>query len=161
MALLELLSSSEKKLIHREAMPAFIKPMLATLTRDYFSRTNWIFECKLDGERCLLFKKGKKITLKSRNNKIINNSYPEIVAAAEKLDIPDCILDGEIVAFEKKVSNFSLLQGRFGVNDPSQSLEAQVPVHDYVFDILYCDGYLLTHLPLLTRKKILKNLLNN
>lgn len=28
-----------------------------------------------------------------------------------------------------------------------------------MFDILYYDGYLLTHLPLLTRKKILKNLI--
>src|ERR1700733_2417835 len=124
MSLLSLLSPAEKKLLHKTAMPPFIKPMLAQLTRNYFSRENWIFECKLDGERCLLFKKGKKVILKSRNNKIINHSYPEIVAAAEKLDIPDCILDGEIVAFKKKVSNFSLLQGRFGVNNPSSSLKA-------------------------------------
>jgi len=159
MSLLSLLSPQEKKLIQKKAMPTFIKPMLATLTRDYFSRKNWIFECKLDGERCLLFKKGNKIILKSRNNKIINDSYPEIVAAAHKLNLPDCILDGEIVAFKNKVSNFSLLQGRFGVNNPTRSLEAQVPVYYYVFDILYCDNYLLTHLPLLTRKKILKNLI--
>ena len=33
--------------------PRFLKPMLATLTHDRFSDENWIFERKLDGERCL------------------------------------------------------------------------------------------------------------
>jgi len=40
-------------------------------------------------------KKEAKIILKSRNNRIINDGYPEIVAATQKMDLPDCILDGE------------------------------------------------------------------
>jgi len=158
MAFLSLLSPDEKKLLRKQAMPSFIKPMLATLTEDYFSDKEWIFERKLDGERCLFFKKGKTILLKSRNDKIISRSYPEIVAAAQKLNLIDCILDGKMVAFKKKETSFSLLQRRFGVN--SNKAEAfEFPVYYYVFDILYCGGYLLTHLPLLARKKILKSLL--
>lgn len=158
MPLFNFLNAQEKKLIHKKAMPSFIQPMLATLTDERFSDPEWIFERKLDGERCLLFKKGKKITLKSRNDKILNESYPEIVAAIQRLDLPDCIMDGEIVAFDKKITSFSLLQGRFGTSAAKAQL-SKIPVYYYVFDIMYCDGYLLTHLPLLTRKTILKNLI--
>jgi len=158
MSLLSLIPAQEKKLLKKIAMPLFIEPMKAKLTNDRFSDKNWIFEQKLDGERCLLFKKGKKVTLKSRNNKISNTSYPEIVIAGEKLTIPNCILDGEIVALTNNVSNFSLLQQRFGIKELTEPL-AKFPVYYYVFDILYYDNYLLTHLPLKTRKKILKTLI--
>lgn len=159
MPLFNFLNAQEKKLVLKKIMPRFIQPMLATLTEERFSDSEWIFERKLDGERCLLFKKGKKITLKSRNDKIINDSYPEIVAAIEKLDLPDCIMDGEIVAFDKKITSFSLLQSRFGTIALSAQL-SKIPVYYYVFDIMYCDGYFLTHLPLLTRKTILKKLIS-
>lgn len=159
MTLLQLISPAEKKLIHKTKIPSFIKPMLATLTKERFSRPDWLFERKLDGERCLLFKKGKTITLKSRNDKIINESYPEIVAAIKKLDLPDCILDGEIVAFQKKMTSFSLLQSRFGTSAAKAEL-SKIPVYYYVFDILYCDGYLITHLPLTSRKLLLQKLIS-
>src|ERR1041384_406016 len=106
MSLLTLISTKEKNLLKKIAMPLFIKPMLAQLTNERFSDKNWVFERKLDGERCLLFKKGQTITLKSRNNKIINESYPEIVTIAQQLNVPNCILDGEIIAFKKNISNF-------------------------------------------------------
>lgn len=158
MSFLDLLSPHEKKLIHKKTMPPFIKPMLATLTDERFSDSDWIFERKLDGERCLLFKKGKIITLKSRNDKILNHSYPEIIASLQNLDLPDCILDGEIVALRKKITSFSLLSQRFGVRNVNPDT-SKIPIYYYVFDILYCDGYLVTHLPLLARKKILKSIL--
>ncbi len=161
MSFLPLLSPEEKKLIHKQAMPSFIKPMLATLTKNYFSDKDWIFERKLDGERCFLYKKGKSIILKSRNDKIINASYPEIERAIKKLNLPDCILDGEIVAFSNKETSFSLLQQRFGINNALKAESLKIPVYYYVFDILYCDGYLLMHLPLLTRKTILQSILSS
>src|SRR5436189_4918379 len=108
MKLLSLISPQEKKLIYKNAMPSFIKPMLAQLTDKRFSNKNWIFERKLDGERCLLFKKGKDIILKSRNDKILNNSYPEIINTLKNLSMQNCILDGEIIAFKKKETSFSL-----------------------------------------------------
>jgi bifunctional non-homologous end joining protein LigD len=36
--------------------PGWLDPELATLTRDRFSDPAWIFERKLDGERCLAFR---------------------------------------------------------------------------------------------------------
>ena len=37
-------------------IPAWVQPELATLTSDRFSDPGWIFERKLDGERCLVFR---------------------------------------------------------------------------------------------------------
>lgn len=158
MNLLKYLSPEEKKLLRKESMPSFIQPMLATLTQERFSDPDWIFERKLDGERCLLFKKGSTITLKSRNNKILNHSYPEIINALEKMKLPDCILDGEIVALKKNITSFSLLQTRFGASAEKARL-APMRIYYYVFDILYYDTYLIIHLPLLTRKLILEKLI--
>lgn len=153
---LHYLTTEELSLIKKKTMPSFLPPMLAKLTTDYFSDPDWIFEPKLDGERCLLFKKGTHITLKSRNDKKLNASYPEIVHALQLLSLPDCIIDGEIVAFKNKITSFSTLQARFGLISETKAKETGVKVYYYVFDLMYCDGYDLTELPLITRKKILK-----
>jgi len=146
--------------MQKKTMPSFIKPMLAKLTDNKpFDNKDWIFERKLDGERCFLYKKGDSIILKSRNNKILNKSYPEIVHALQKLDLPDCILDGEIVAMNKGVTSFSLLQKRFGTDETSKIIQSKLHIYYYIFDMLYCDGYLITHLPLMTRKQLLKSLI--
>ncbi|HLJ31714.1 MAG TPA: non-homologous end-joining DNA ligase [Candidatus Babeliales bacterium] len=159
-SLLQLLSLDEKKLIRKQIMPSFIKPMLAQLTDNKpFTNKEWVFERKLDGERCFMYKKGKSIILKSRNDKILNKSYPEIIHALEQHALPDCILDGEIVALKKGFTSFSLLQKRFGTDETNKIIRSTVPIYYYVFDILYCDGYLLTHLPLITRKNLLKKLI--
>ena len=84
------------------------------------------------------FKKDKMIILKSRNDKVLNHSYPEIIAALKELDLPNCILDGEIVALSKKMTSFSLLSQRFGVTALNSAL-LKMRVYYYVFDILYCD----------------------
>jgi bifunctional non-homologous end joining protein LigD len=153
------LTSDERKKIKKEPMPSFVPLMLATLTDKYFSHPNWIFERKFDGIRCLVIKKGKKVTLKSRNNNIINVQYPELVQEFENLDLPDCILDGEIVAFQGKQTSFSKLQKRFGLISAEDARATGFKVYAYLFDILYIDGYNVTKLPLLSRKKLLKNLI--
>ena len=56
--------------------PAWVQPMLATLTHDHFSDPAWIFEPKLDGERCLAFQKASGVRLFSRNQKLLNAPDP-------------------------------------------------------------------------------------
>lgn len=146
----------------KSAQPAFIKPMLATLTENYFSRNDWIYEHKFDGERCLVFKKNGNVQLLSRNNKEMNNQYPELVTALIKQAADNFIIDGEIVALDKSgVSDFELLQGRINVQKDHkiEALQKTVPVLFNIFDLMYVDGYDIRNLPLLTRKAILKKLL--
>lgn len=138
----------------KQAFPKWTAPMLATLTYNFFSDPHWIFECKLDGMRCLFFKKGKTVTIYSRNKKEQNYAFPELVKAINKLP-GDFILDAEVVAFAGKITSFEKMQARMHVQDPTPKLIKQVPVYAYVFDILYFHGYNLCHLPLMQRKEIL------
>ncbi len=154
---LEKLSAVLKKKIKKKKMPAFEEPMLATLTKEYFNNKDWIFERKFDGIRCLIFKNKGKTVLKSRNNKRLDNSFPEIAAAAKKLKVDQIILDGEVVAFKGKVTSFEKLQSRSGVASKEKALATGTTIYIYIFDILYLDNYSLLDLPLEKRKSILKH----
>jgi DNA ligase D-like protein (predicted ligase) len=145
----------------KATMPTWLDPELATLTRDRFSDPRWIFERKLDGERCLAFADRGGTRLMTRNQHDNSSTFPEIASAltAQRLG-DDFIVDGEIVAFDKDQTNFSLLQQRFGVVKPSADLLAKVPAYYCLFDVLYAGGQDVRPLPLLERKKILRGLLS-
>jgi len=83
--------------------PDWISPMLATLTHRRFSDPNWLFELKFDGERCLAFRNGSSVRLFSRNQKRLNNTYPEIADAIAAQPLDNFVVDGEIVAFDGDV----------------------------------------------------------
>ena len=145
------------------AEPPFFEPMLATLTNDYFSSDDWIYEPKLDGERCIAVKKNGKVTLMSRNKRIINIEYPELAQALADQKADNFIIDGEIVALDKNgVSDFRLLQSRINLQDAAaiKYHVQQTPVRYCIFDVTYADNYDLRGLDLLARKTILKKLLD-
>src|SRR5215475_14821021 len=139
--------------------PGWMDPELATLTQDRFSDPAWIFERKLDGERCLAFRSGKGVRLMTRNQKEDTSTYPEITQALAAQKAGDFIIDGEIVAFEGSQTRFARLQQRLGVRHPGPDLLAEVPVFFYIFDVLWADGRDLRPLPLRERKRILRDLL--
>lgn len=142
--------------------PPFMKPMLATLTKNYFSDKDWFYEHKFDGERCLAIKKNGIVKLMSRNRRNINTEYPELVEALAKQKADNFIIDGEIVAHAPHgESAFELLQSRINLRDMTdvQLRQKAVHVNYFIFDLLYADGYDLRSLPLYARKAALKNLL--
>ncbi|MGN6175735.1 MAG: non-homologous end-joining DNA ligase [Streptosporangiaceae bacterium] len=144
-----------------DGRPAWLEPELATLTRHRFSDPAWIFERKLDGERCLAFAGGGEVRLMSRNEHNNTSTFPEVARALAAQRVgDDFIVDGEIVAFDKDETKFSLLQRRFGVIKPTADLLAEVPAFYYMFDVLYAGGRDVRPLPLLERKPILRGLLS-
>lgn len=156
------ISSYDKRKTKRAPFPRFVPPMLATLTSSYFSSDDWIYEHKFDGERCLAFKKNGTVRLMSRNKRIINKEYPELVTALEKQKADNFVIDGEIIAKEKGVSNFELLQSRINLKNLAAIKEKtkNVPISYAIFDLMYVHGYDIRNVPLLARKKILKKLLS-
>ena len=139
--------------------PGWVDPELATLTQDRFSDPGWIFERKLDGERCLAFRSAGQIRLMTRNQKEDTSTYPEITQALAAQRADDFILDGEIVAFDGSQTKFARLQQRLGVRQPGPELLAEVPVWFYIFDVLWADGRDVRPRPLRERKGILQDLL--
>lgn len=139
--------------------PGWLDPELATLTRERFNNPGWLFERKLDGERCLAYRLGKQVRLMTRNQKDDTRTYPEIAAALAAQRASDFIIDGEVVAFEGSQTRFGLLQQRLGVRDPAPALIARIPAYYYVFDVLWADGRDVRGRPLRERKAVLADLL--
>ncbi|PYJ25824.1 MAG: ATP-dependent DNA ligase [Verrucomicrobia bacterium] len=133
--------------------------MRATLTDERFSDPDWIFERKLDGERVLVFRQGKRVRLLSRNKKLLNNTYPELVDAYRKQPNGNFIVDGEVVAFQGRISSFSRLQGRMKITDPEEARKSRIAIYHYLFDLLFLDGHDTTRLPLRDRKKLLRKVI--
>lgn len=135
---------------------AWYKPMLATLTHEYFSDKDWIYERKFDGERCIIVKKGKNVQLYSRSKQLINKYYPDLVAEIKKQKY-SFIADGEIIAFDKNISSFAKLQQRLRTTVKDIN---KIPfrVYLYLFDLLYLEKYELLKLDLIDRKKLLKKI---
>jgi len=156
------LSEDAREQAEEKSMPDWVDPMLAKLTHEHFSGEDWIFERKLDGERVLAYvDKDRKVHLKSRNKKDLNDSYPKIAEALSNQAVSGCILDGEVVAFdENQVSDFQKLQPRMQVSNREEALESEVEVFYYIFDCLYIDGYDITSCPLRSRKKLLRDSLS-
>ena len=157
--LLEGLDPSERRLLKRRAMPAFTQPMLATLAKGPFSDPDWVFEAKLDGQRSLLWRRGTKVRLLTRNEKDRSSHYPDLLAAILRDDTPPLIADGEIVVFRGDVTSFSALQERMQNSRPTAAQVAAVPVIFYVFDLIWFDGCDLSALPLVARKSVLREAL--
>ena len=76
---------------------------------------------------------------------------------------PDFDADGDIAAFEGKVTSYSFpysrLQPRMHLEEPSEEKIKKFPVYYYLFDLVHLDGYDLSKRPLRKREAILKELL--
>jgi bifunctional non-homologous end joining protein LigD len=140
--------------------PAWFEPELATLTRDRFSNPAWMYERKLDGERCLAFRDGDQVRLMTRNRKLVSSTYPELVEALGAQQSGDFVVDGEVVAFSDGQTRFAELQQRMQQARPSADLLRTVPVQYYLFDVLWADGTDLRPQPLRERKQRLHQLLD-
>jgi bifunctional non-homologous end joining protein LigD len=141
------------------AQPSWLAPMLATLTDQVPAGPGWIYEPKLDGVRVLVFVAGGTVRLMSRNRKAVEGGYPELVQALAKSVRGDGVLDGEIVAPDPKtgLSSFARLQQRMHLRDQTRAALTGVTVELYLFDCLFYEGIDLTGLPLLDRKKVLRD----
>jgi bifunctional non-homologous end joining protein LigD len=141
----------------RQALPDFETPMLATLTEARFSDPNWLFERKWDGVRCLAFRGADgRARLRSRNDKPLDGTYPEVVDALVAATTSSVVLDGEVVAFDGRRTSFERLQGRLGLGDPDAARARGIAVYYYVFDLLHLDGHDVRTAPLRTRKRLLR-----
>jgi bifunctional non-homologous end joining protein LigD len=143
-----------------DGKPAWFEPELATLTKDRFSNPAWMYERKLDGERCLAFRDGDQVRLMTRNRKMVSSTYPELVEALGAQQSGDFVVDGEVVAFDHGQTRFAQLQQRMQQAHPSADQLRTVPVQYYIFDVLWADGTDLRPQPLRERNQRLQELLD-
>lgn len=131
------------------------KPMLARVAPKPFSDKDWIFEIKWDGFRAIAYI-DEELSLKSRNGKELKHNFPEL-KELQRLS-SNVVVDGEIVFMREGKPDFqSLLERGQAVSESEIKRQAKrAPAIYIVFDVLEKDGKPLTNLPLMERKKILK-----
>jgi bifunctional non-homologous end joining protein LigD len=131
--------------------PWKVKPMLATLVDEPFSKENWLFEIKWDGFRAIGSKHGDDIDLYSRLGNDFMAKYSPVAEALRGFK-RDVIVDGEIVVVDQGGNaHFEWLQN--WRRDPQGEL------HYYLFDIVWCDGHDVRSMPLAQRKQLLKSVI--
>jgi len=150
------LDEAQRALLRPAGHPAWVDPMLATLTERRFSDSGWFFERKLDGIRCIAFRHADEVRLLTRNKQRLERTYPELVDALLGQPAQDFVVDGEIVALEHGRTSFALLQQRSGISDSARARKSPVAVSYYIFDLLHIDGNDTRALPLRTRKQLLR-----
>ena len=91
------------------AMPRFIEPQLCTLVARATSAPGWAHEVKFDGYRMQLRVEHGDAQLRTRKGLDWTAKFAGIAAAASAL--PDCLLDGEVVALDTHgAPDFAALQ---------------------------------------------------
>src|SRR4051812_29179769 len=90
--------------------PPIYAPMLAATSQTVPHGDEWRFEVKWDGFRAIARVAGDDVRLWSRNGKSLERAGIA-QAIARALTSSDCVLDGELVAFDEHgAPSFSLFQ---------------------------------------------------
>ncbi len=140
------------------AKPKFRAVQLATLVDAVPTGNGWMHEIKFDGYRALISAKGSDVTVWTRNGKDWTDKFQPLVEALAALDLPSCLIDGEIVAPDAGGNpDFSQLQAVLKRGHGSQGPGDKLAF--YAFDVLEQNGEDLTGLSNIERKERLEALL--
>src|SRR5689334_11671898 len=136
-------------------LPVEYPAMEAKLVARLPEGAQWQYEPKWDGFRCLAFKDGDEIALRSKSGQPLERYFPEVVAAFAALPVKRCVLDGELVVAIGETFSFDELLMRI---HPAASRVAKLarehPATFVVFDLLVDDnGKPLVDLPLSERRE--------
>jgi DNA ligase D-like protein (predicted ligase)/DNA ligase D-like protein (predicted 3'-phosphoesterase) len=131
------------------------EPMLAQRTEKPFNSEDWIFEVKWDGIRAISYVNGG-LSVRSRNDRELRYNFPELEELKSLTE--NSVIDGEIVVMKGGRADFQALSERSktsSIENVKYSRQTS-PATYIVFDILEKDGNPLVQLPLIERKRLLK-----
>ena len=138
-------------------IPLDYAPMEAKLVHSLPKGDDWQFEPKWDGFRCLAFRDGDEVELRSKSGQPLTRYFPEVEGALKKADAQRFVLDGEIVVpVDGNPSFDTLLQRIHPAASRVRKLAFETPACFIVFDLLVDgDGTDLTQVPLRDRRPAL------
>ncbi len=152
------LSGPSRKRKGPAKLPAYRSPQLATLVDAVPTGNAWMHEIKFDGYRALIAAAGPQVKVYTRNGLDWTDKFQPLARAIAKLDLPPCLIDGEIVAYDAAGNpDFSSLQQvlKRGHGSEKESDGLQL----FAFDLVELDGEDLTAEPNVERKERLEALL--
>lgn len=112
-------------------------PMEALSVEQVPSGSEWQYEPKWDGFRCIAFRDGAKLELQSKSGKAMTRYFPELIAALAQLRPKRFAIDGEIVVPSDGAFSFdALLQRIHPAASRVRKLAAETPALLVLFDLL-------------------------
>jgi ATP-dependent DNA ligase len=127
-------------LARRKTVASELAPLAAMEARsvDKIPRgSDWQYEPKWDGFRCLLSRQGEEIELRSKSGEDLTRYFPELVDAALRLNAKLFVLDGEIVVPQGDAFSFDdLLQRIHPAASRVRKLSQDTPALFLAFDLL-------------------------
>src|ERR1700755_610045 len=93
-------------------VPVNLPPREAKLVDEVPRDVGWRFEPKWDGFRCLAFRAGDELELKSKSGKPLTRYFPDMVAALRTLPVDRFVVDGELTISVGGELSFDALQLR-------------------------------------------------
>jgi ATP-dependent DNA ligase len=119
------------------AVPHDLQPMEMQVAKEIPAGIHWLYEPKWDGFRCIAFRDGDKVDLRSKNGQEFSRYFPEVVAALLQLEAEYFVLDGELMVWGKNGPSFDeLLQRIHPASSRVLKLSKDTPAKYVVFDLL-------------------------
>src|SRR5215212_2168470 len=138
-----------------------VVPMLGRLVRDLPPDGDYVFEPKWDGFRCIAFRAGEEVDLRSRHGRPLARYFPEVTAALRDVTCDRFVIDGELVVVAGERFAFDALMARL---HPAASrverLAGETPATLVAFDLLARDDQNLCEAPFHERRAALAGLLD-
>lgn len=140
---------------------AFEHTDLETVATVLGAANEWQAEWKWDGMRAQLVCRGDSVTAWSRGEELVNEAFPELVAAAAAVP-SGTVLDGEILAVQRSASGpprllgFAAVSKRSGRRRVPRKLLAEIPCVFVAYDLLEHGGADVRSLPLTERRQRLE-----
>jgi ATP-dependent DNA ligase len=114
-----------------------LEPMLGRLVRELPTGEELFYEPKWDGFRCLVFRCGDEVDMRSRNQRPLSRYFPELVRAFLTLPHDRFVLDGEVVVAGPTGFDFvALLQRLHPAASRVERLSRETPASYVAFDLL-------------------------
>ncbi len=118
-------------------LPFSYKPMEARSVEALPVGAEWQYEPKWDGFRCIAFRDGDKVELRSKAGRSLTRYFPELAQALGDLKAKRFVLDGEVVVPADGTLSFdALLQRVHPAASRVRKLAAETPATYVVFDLL-------------------------
>jgi DNA ligase-1 len=128
------------------------------VTEDLGDAAAWQAEWKWDGMRAQIVHRGNDTTVWSRGEELVNNAFPEIVAAGGTLP-PGTVLDGELLAVRDcRLLPFATLSKRASRKNVTKKILDEVPCVFVAYDLLEEGSVDLREMPLAERRSRLEQL---
>ncbi len=132
-------------------------PMEAQLMNELPLGSEWQYEPKWDGFRCIIYRDGSELELQSKTGQSLGRYFPEVLQSIRSLKSRNFVLDSEIVIpVRGRLSFDDLLMRIHPAESRIRKLSAEFPALVLVFDLLAEGEDELTGEPLSSRRSKLE-----